>query len=415
MNNLESIRKNDLEIFEYIQKEMDRQEYTIELIASENATSQTIMEASGSCLTNKYAEGYPQKRYYGGCEHVDEIESIAIQRAKQLFGAEAANVQPHSGSQANMAVYLTELNPGDRILGMSLAEGGHLSHGTKVNFSGKVYESHSYGVDQETGLIDYEALSKQANELKPKLIIAGASAYPRTIEFKKIKEIADECGAKLLADIAHIAGLVAAGYHPTPVGYADYITTTTHKTLRGPRSGLILTKEENLKKINSAVFPGMQGGPLMHVIAAKAIAFKEAMSDEFKDYANQVILNAKAIAEGLKERQFDLVTDGTDNHLVLLNLTQQDIRGKDLEIALDKAGLTLNKNAVPGDKRSAFITSGVRIGSSTITTRGMRENEMKQIVNWIIEVTNNMENEKILQKIKKEVKELCLKYPLYKK
>ncbi len=408
-----TLKDFDPEIAECIKREEIRQEENIELIASENATLESVLEATGSCLTNKYAEGYPGKRYYGGCEVVDEAESLAIERAKSLFKAEAVNVQPHSGSQANMAVYMAELSPGDKILGMNLSEGGHLTHGSPVNFSGKLYEAHFYGVDHETGQIDYDLLQKRANEVKPKMIVAGASAYPRLIDFSKFRKIADACGAVLMVDMAHIAGLVAAGVHPSPIPYADYVTTTTHKTLRGPRGGLILTDAKRIKKINSSIFPGIQGGPLMHVIAAKAVCFKAAHTENFKIYAQKTVENSHQLAETLKERGFKLISGGTDNHLILIDLRNKQKTGKALENALDNAGITLNKNTVPGDPESPFVTSGVRIGTPTVTTRGMGVKEMTQISQWISDVTDNMENKATLKEIKNQVSLLCKKFPLY--
>jgi glycine hydroxymethyltransferase len=403
----------DIEVYNAIQKENKRQEETIELIASENATSKAVMEAVGSVLTNKYAEGYPGKRYYGGCEDVDVVEQLAIDRAKKLFGAEHANVQPHSGSQANMAVLMTELVPGDTILGMSLAEGGHLTHGSPANFSGKIYKVVSYGVDKKSGLIDYDLLLKQAREVKPKLIIAGFSAYPRQLDYAKFRQAADEVGAVLLVDMAHFAGLVAAGLQPSPVPFADYVTSTTHKTLRGPRGGLILCKEARAKKLNSSIFPGIQGGPLMHVIAGKAVAFKEAMEDSFKVYQKKVLDNSKILSDELGRRGFDLVSGGTDNHLMLLDLVKMGLTGKVLEKSLDKAHITVNKNAIPGDPQSPFITSGIRIGTPTVTTRGMGTNEMKKIAEWIERVAQAPEDESSLIKISEEVKSLLKGFPLY--
>lgn len=409
-----SLMNTDPQIAEIIQKETDRQEYGLEMIASENYTSKAVMEAQGSVLTNKYAEGYPNKRYYGGCEYVDQAESLAIDRAKKLFGVEYANVQPHSGSQANMAVYLTCLKAGDKVLGMDLSHGGHLTHGSPVNFSGLLFEAVHYGLDPETGLLNYDTIMETAKKEKPKMIIAGYSAYPRVLDFKKFREIADEVGATLLVDMAHFAGLVAGGVHPTPVGHADFITTTTHKTLRGPRGGLILTNsEDNAKKMNSRIFPGIQGGPLEHVIAAKAVAFGECLKDDFKVYSQNVVTNAKALAESLLAQGFDLVTGGTDNHLLLVDLTKNDITGKDAEKALDLAGITVNKNTVPNETRSPFVTSGVRIGTPALTTRGFGTDEMQTVGKWIGRVMENINNGDELAKIKGEVKELCQKYPIY--
>jgi len=403
----------DPQIAEIILRETGRQEYNLEFIASENFVSESILEAQGSVLTNKYAEGYPGKRYYGGCEFVDQAEQLAIDRALELFGAEHANVQPHSGSQANMAVYFTVCEPGDTILGMNLAHGGHLTHGSPVNFSGKLFNIVPYGVDPQTGHIDYDEVERLAVEHKPKMIVVGASAYPRTIDFPAFRRIADKVGAVVMVDMAHIAGLVAAGVHPNPVPYAEFVTTTTHKTLRGPRGGMILCREEYAKKLNSNIFPGIQGGPLMHVIAAKAVAFKEALAPEFKLYARQVVKNAAALAEGLVGHGFRLVSGGTDNHLMLLDFTGTDLTGKTAEAALEKAGITVNKNAVPFDTRSPFVTSGVRIGTPATTTRGLKEAEMKQVADWIARALAAPEDEALLAGIKAEVKELCKRFPLY--
>jgi glycine hydroxymethyltransferase len=410
----ENVKKIDPQIFDSLEKELCRQEYGLELIASENYVTPAVMEAMGSIMTNKYAEGYPGKRYYGGCVNVDVAENIARDRAKELFSAEYANVQAHSGSQANMAVYMSCLKPGDTILGMDLSHGGHLTHGSPVNFSGFLYNVHHYGVKKEDQTIDFDMLRDLAKKHSPKLIVAGASAYPRTIDFKKFRQIADEVGAKLMVDMAHIAGLVATGHHPNPVEEAHYVTSTTHKTLRGPRGGLILSKEEFAKKLNSKIFPGIQGGPLMHVIAAKAVSFKEAMTKDFKDYQGQVIKNAKALADSLKEKGLKLVSGGTDNHLILIDLTNKDITGKDAEKALGMAEITVNKNTVPFETRSPFVTSGIRIGTPAVTTRGMKENEMKKIGELIAKVIDNITDEKVLEDIKKEVVELCKSFPLYK-
>lgn len=408
-----SLKSVDLEIYNAIQNEFERQQFGLEMIASENYTSKAVMEAQGSVLTNKYAEGYPGKRYYGGCEFVDVAESLAISRACELFGSAAANVQPHSGSQANMAVYLAELKAGERVLGMDLSHGGHLTHGSPVNFSGILFQVASYGLDPKTSLISYDDVMNKAKEFKPKMIIAGYSAYPRVLDFAKFKEIADAVGAKLLVDMAHFAGLVAGGAHPSPVPYADYVTTTTHKTLRGPRGGLILTSEENAKKVNSKIFPGIQGGPLEHVIAAKAVAFKEALQPEFKTYAKKIIENAQALAEGLLAEKFSLVTGGTDNHLMLVDLSATEVTGKDAEIALDHAGITVNKNTVPNEKRSPFVTSGIRIGTPALTTRGMGPTEMKKIAQWISQVVKNTKDEAVITKVRAQVKELCQQFPMY--
>lgn len=409
--NFENLSKVDLEIEELIKKELKREQESIELIASENFTSKAVMEAMGSFLTNKYAEGYPSKRYYGGCYVVDEVENIARERAKKLFGAEHANVQPHAGSQANMAVYLTVLNVGDTVLGMDLSNGGHLTHGSPVNFSGKLYNFVSYGVDKDTEEINYENVREIAIKHKPKLIVAGASAYSRVIDFKKFREIADEVGAYLMVDMAHIAGLVAAGIHPSPVPYADFVTTTTHKTLRGPRGGLILCKEKFAKELDKNIFPGMQGGPLMHIIAAKAVCFKEALEPEFKEYMKQVVKNAKALSEALKSYGFKIVSNGTDNHLLLVDLNNKNITGKEVEILLDSVGVTLNKNTVPNETRSPFVTSGVRIGTPAITTRGFKEEDMKEIATIINDAIENRDGD--LEEVKNRVKKLCHKYPLY--
>ncbi len=407
------LREFDPDIFNVIEKEKERQMYGLELIASENLVSEAVLEAQGSILTNKYAEGYPGKRYYGGCEYVDVAENIAIERAKKLFGAEHVNVQPHSGSQANMAVYLATLNPQDRLLGMDLSNGGHLTHGARVSFSGKLYISFGYGVNPETGLIDYDEVQAIAEEFKPRLIVCGASAYPRVIDFKKFREIADSVDAYLMADIAHIAGLVAAGIHPSPIPYCEFVTTTTHKTLRGPRGGMIMTKEFFAKPIDKMVFPGMQGGPLMHVIAAKAVCFKEAMSDEFKEYQKQIVRNAKKLAQVLMDNGFKLVSGGTDNHLMLVDLTDKKITGKEAEEALGKVGITVNKNTVPGDTQSPFVTSGIRIGTPAITTRGMKENEMEKIGEFISETLNNIGDEKKYAIIREEVRKLCEEFMFY--
>ncbi len=410
---MEHLAKTDPEVFDAIVKEYERQFYNLEMIASENFTSLAVMEATGSVLTNKYAEGLPGKRYYGGCEFVDIVENLAIERAKKLFGAEHANVQPHSGSQANMAVYFAVLQPGDTIMGMDLAHGGHLTHGAKVNFSGKLYNVVHYGVNPETELIDYDQLYKLAKEHKPKLIVGGASAYPRVIDWAKLREIADEVGALLMVDMAHYAGLVAGGVYPNPVPYAQFVTSTTHKTLRGPRSGFVLTTQEYAKAIDKSVFPGIQGGPLMHVIAAKAVAFKEAMSEEFKEYAKQVVNNAKALAEELQKEGFKIVSGGTDSHIVLVDLRNKNIIGRDAEKALERAGITVNKNAVPFDPLPPTKTSGIRIGTAALTTRGMKEEEMRKIARWISQVLHNLDDENLIQKIREEVKELCEAFPLY--
>lgn len=408
----ESIKKGDSEVYSIINEEHERQENNIELIASENFTSKAVMEAMGSYLTNKYAEGYPGKRYYGGCYVVDKAEELAKDRLKKLFGAEYVNVQPHSGSQANMGVYFAMLNSGDTIMGMDLSHGGHLTHGSPVNFSGKLFNVVSYGVNKETEQIDYEELRKKAIECKPKLIVAGASAYPRIIDFVKFREVCDEVGAYFMVDMAHIAGLVAAGLHPSPVPYADFVTTTTHKTLRGPRGGVILCKEKYAKAIDKTIFPGMQGGPLMHIIAAKAVCFGEALKDDFKEYSKQIVKNAKVLADELTNYGFRLVSGGTDNHLILVDLTNKDITGKDAEHLLDSIGITANKNTIPFETKSPFITSGIRIGTPAVTTRGFKEEEMKQIAYFINYAIDN--RDKDLSDIRNKVTELCKKFPIYK-
>ena len=412
---LEHLRRADPAIFDALVSEVGRQEDGLEMIASENFASLAVMEATGSVMTNKYAEGVPGRRYYGGCEFVDIAEDLARDRAVQLFGAQHANVQAHSGAQANMAAYFTLLDPGDSILGMDLSHGGHLTHGSPVNFSGKVFEAVSYGVRQEDGLIDYEAVRDQARDVKPKMIVAGASAYPRVIDFEAFGEIAREVGAALLVDMAHIAGLVATGHHPSPVPHADVVTTTTHKTLRGPRGGLILCREEYAKGIDKAVFPFMQGGPLMHVIAAKAVAFGEALQPEFSTYSGQVITNARALGARLRERGFELVSGGTDNHLVLVDLrnSHADLSGKDAEEALETSGITVNKNTVPGESRSPFVTSGLRIGTPALTTRGMNEAEMHLIADWIAEILAAPADDTVRMRVRAEVSELCGRFPLY--
>ncbi len=414
MNFVSYIKKVDSEVAELIEKELKRQQENLLMIASENYADEAILQATGSILTNKYAEGYPGKRFYQGTEFYDRIEEIAIERAKKLFGAEHANVQPTSGSQANQAVYLSYLQPGDPILGMDLSAGGHLTHGSTASSSGKIYKAYYYGVDPETYLIDYEKVKNIAIKVKPKIIVCGASAYPRQIDFKKFKEIADEVGALLLADIAHYAGLVAAGIYDSPVPYADFVTTTTHKTLKGPRSGLILSQEIHSKKINSAVFPGIQGGPLMHIIAAKAICFKEAMTEEFKIYQKQVLTNAKTLADALIKKGYKVLTGGTDCHLILIDLRPNNITGKDAAISLEKAGIVVNKNAVPFDTQSPFITSGIRIGTPAITARGIKEKEILLIADWIDFVLKNINDESKISDINKKVKDLCKKFPVYK-
>jgi glycine hydroxymethyltransferase len=410
--NFDTLKDVDIDIFNAIKKEIERQQNKIELIASENFVSEAVMEAMGSQLTNKYAEGYPAKRYYGGCEYVDVVENLAIERLKKLFNAEHANVQPHSGANANMAVYFTVLKPGDTVLGMNLSHGGHLTHGSPVNMSGKYYNFVDYGVDKETEIIDYEEVRRIAKQAKPKLIVAGASAYSRIIDFQRFRQIADEVGAYLMVDMAHIAGLVAAGLHPNPCEYAHFITTTTHKTLRGPRGGVILCKEEFAKKVDKAVFPGMQGGPLMHVIAAKAVSFKEALTDEFKTYQSQIIKNASKLAQELIKRGFRLVSNGTDNHLILVDLRNKNITGKEAEKLLDVVGVTVNKNTIPYDPQSPFITSGIRIGTPAVTTRGMKEEDMIEIANIIATIIDHPNQ---ISEVQEMVGKLCAKFPLYSK
>ncbi len=403
----------DPDIFEAIEKETQRQKDKIELIASENFVSPAVLEAQGSVLTNKYAEGYPGRRYYGGCEFVDIAESLAIERAKALFSAEHANVQPHAGAQANMAVYFALLNPGDKVLGMRLPHGGHLTHGSPVNISGKYFEFSSYGVRKETGRLDYDELAEVARQEKPKLIVAGASAYPRIIDFERIAQVAREVGAYFMVDMAHIAGLVATGLHPNPCPYADVVTTTTHKTLRGPRGGMILCKSELAKDIDKAVFPGTQGGPLMHIIAAKAVALKEAMTPAFADYQKQIVKNAQTMAARLLSRDFELVSGGTDNHLMLIDLRNKGITGKAAEKALDDVGITVNKNAVPYDTEKPTITSGMRIGTPAVTTRGMKEEEMIAIADMIADIVENPDSESVKQQVRESVKEICSRFGLY--
>jgi len=401
-------------VFHALQNEFDRQKFGLEMIASENYASRAVMEAQGSILTNKYAEGYPGKRYYGGCHNVDVVENLAIERAKQIFECKYANVQPHSGSQANLAVYMAALKAGDTVLGMDLSHGGHLTHGSPVNFSGILFKAASYKLDAETGVLNYETIRQTAIDCKPKLIIAGYSAYPRILDFAKFREIADEVGALLLVDMAHFAGLVAGGAHPSPFPYADFVTTTTHKTLRGPRGGMILTNnEEYAKIINSRIFPGIQGGPLAHVIAAKAVSFGEVLQPEFRTYAKQVVMNAQVLAEELMRQDLNLVTNGTENHLMLLDLSNSQVTGKRAETALDEAGITVNKNTVPNEKRSPFVTSGIRIGTPALTTRGMGTQEMKIIAGWIAAIVKDPENSNLKYSIKKQIDELCHKFPIY--
>jgi glycine hydroxymethyltransferase len=407
------LEKFDPAVADAIRHETERQEYNLELIASENFVSEAVLEAQGSVMTNKYAEGYPGKRYYGGCHHVDVVEQLAIDRAKELFGAEHANVQPHAGSQANMAVYNAVCQPGDTILGMNLSHGGHLTHGSPVNFSGRFYKVVPYGVSQDSETIDYAEVERLAVEHKPKMIVVGASAYPRIIDFPAFRAIADKVGAKVMVDMAHIAGLVAAGVHPSPVPYAEFVTTTTHKTLRGPRGGMILCREEFAKTINSQIFPGIQGGPLMHVIAAKAVAFKEALQPEFKVYQQQIVKNAKALSEALMKKGFKLTSGGTDNHLMLINFSGTEITGKAAEEALDKAGITVNKNTVPFETRSPFVTSGIRIGTPACTSHGLKESEMEQVAGFIADAIANIGNDEALAAIQQRVNELMKQFPMY--
>ncbi len=409
----EQLKMFDREVYDALEKEKIRERAKIVLIASENYVSNAVLEAQGSIFTNKYAEGYPGKRYYGGCEYADEVENLAIKRARELFGAAHVNVQPHSGSQANMAVYFSFLKPGDKILGMSLNQGGHLSHGASVNFSGLLFKSVTYGVDRKTGYIDYDEVRSIALKNKPRMIVAGASAYSRILDFKTFSEIAKEVGAFFMADIAHIAGLVGAGIHPSPVAHADFVTTTTHKTLRGPRGGMIMCKEEYGKAIDKMIFPGIQGGPLVHVIAAKAVALKEALSREFTSYQEQVVKNAKRLAHELTSKGFKIISGGTDNHLMLVDLTDNDITGKEAEEALDRAGITVNKNAIPYDSRPPAITSGIRLGTPCVTTRGMGEEEMAEIADIISAVLKNSDNSDGLKRLNGRVKKLCNRFPIY--
>ena len=407
------LKEADQAVFNAIEAELTRQRDNLELIASENIVTEAVMEVAGSVLTNKYAEGYPGRRYYGGCEHVDVVEDLARDRAKEIFGGDHINVQPHSGAQANMAVYFSVLKPGDTVLGMNLSQGGHLTHGSPVNFSGVLYNFVEYGVDAETERIDYDALLEQAKEVKPKLIVAGASAYSRTIDFKKFREIADAVDAYLMVDMAHIAGLVAAGDHPNPVPYSDFVTTTTHKTLRGPRGGMIICREEFAREIDKQVFPGMQGGPLMHIIAAKAVAFGEALTDEFKAYSKQVVANAKAMAEQFEEDGIRIVSGGSDNHLLLIDVSPLGLTGKVAEEVLDSVRITTNKNTIPFDKESPFVTSGVRIGTAAITTRGLKEDDVKEVAKIIALILKDIENEAVLKEAEERVQALTDKYPLY--
>jgi len=410
---LKAIQETDPEVYAALRAEEKRQREKLVLIASENYASSAVQAAQGSLMTNKYAEGYPRRRYYGGCQHVDTVEELAIERAKQLFGCDHANVQPHSGSTANMAAYLSVLKPGDIILGMDLSQGGHLTHGSKVNFSGKIFQSYSYGLNPETELIDYDGVQRLAEECRPRMVVVGASAYSRVIDFERFKQIAQSVGAYLLVDIAHISGLVATGLHPSPVPHADFVTTTTHKTLRGPRAGLIMCKAEHAKAVDKIVFPGIQGGPLMHVIAAKAVAFKEALAPEFSVYQQRILDNAKALANGFTERGYHVVSGGTDTHLFLLNLTSKGVTGKDAESALDASGIILNKNAVPNDERPPAVTSGVRMGTPVVTTRGMGVGDMSRIVDWIDQVLQHSDDRRVQRQIAKEVKALCRRFPIF--
>jgi glycine hydroxymethyltransferase len=409
----ELLREIDPAIADVLDAELKREREGIELIASENVVSPAVLAAMGSVLTNKYAEGYPGRRYYGGCEAVDRAEDLARDRAKELFGCDHANVQPHSGSQANMAVYFSVLKPGDTILAMDLAHGGHLTHGSPVNFSGQLYNVVHYGVTRETETIDFDQVARLAAEHKPKMIVCGASAYPREIDAERFRRIADEVGAYLMFDIAHIAGLIATGLHKDPIPFCDFVTTTTHKTLRGPRGGMIMCRQEHAKAVDKTVFPGMQGGPLMHIIAAKAVAFQEALKPDFKDYQKKIVKNAKALAEALLQKGFRLVSGGTDNHLIVVDLTERGITGKDFEAALDKAGITVNKETIPFDTQSPFVTSGIRVGTPAVTTRGFGESAMKVIADWMDRVANAVDDEKALSKVREEVKEFCRAFPIY--
>ncbi|PQV43011.1 serine hydroxymethyltransferase [Methanohalophilus euhalobius] len=408
------ISETDSDIARALELEAERQDYKLNLIASENYTSRAVMEAQGSIMTNKYAEGYSGKRYYGGCDFVDIAEDLAIERAKEIFGAEHVNVQPHSGSGANMAVYFSVLNPGDRIMAMDLSHGGHLSHGSPVSFSGKLYDIVPYGVAEETEELDYDALEEMAKKEKPRMIVTGASAYSRTIDFKRFREIADSVDAYLLADVAHIAGLIAAGEHPSPVPYADFVTTTTHKTLRGPRGGMVMCSEEYAKGVDKTVFPGIQGGPLMHIIAAKAVAFKEALSDKFKKDQKQTVKNAKALCANLIDRDFDIVAGGTDNHLMLINLNKYDLTGKETETYMSNGGIVINKNTIPFETRGPFITSGLRAGTPAVTTRGMKEAQMEDVANFIETVIQHPKDQDVLDQVNADVQQLCSDFPIYK-
>jgi glycine hydroxymethyltransferase len=409
-----NLRKTDPEIADAILQETIRQAGKLEMIASENFVSEAVLMAQGSIMTNKYAEGYPAKRYYGGCEYVDVAESLAIERCKKLFGADHANVQPHSGTQANMAVYFAVLQPGDTVLGMNLSHGGHLSHGSPANFSGRLYNVVAYGVRKDTETIDFNEVEDQAKKHRPKMIIVGASAYPRTLDFTAFRQIADSVGAVVMADIAHIAGLVAVGLHPSPIPVCEFVTSTTHKTLRGPRGGLVMCRQDYAQALNSRVFPGMQGGPLMHVIAAKAVAFQEALQPPFADYQAQIVKNAKAVADKLMQEGFRLVSGGTDNHLMLVDLTEAGVTGRDAQEVLDRAGITVNKNGIPFDTRGPMVTSGIRIGTPALTTRGMKEEEMRRIAGWIAEVLRDPANESLVTRVRNEVSALCERFPLYR-
>ena len=413
IGSLDALKTTDPEVFSAILAEEQRQREKLLLIASENFASPAVLAAQGCLMTNKYAEGYPGKRYYGGCQHVDTVEDLAIQRTKQIFGAEHVNVQPHSGSQANMAAYLAVLKPGDTILGMDLAQGGHLTHGSRVNFSGMIFRAFSYGVDRQSGRIDYAAVQRIAEESRPRMLIVGASAYARTLDFPKFQEIAKSVGAYLMVDIAHIAGLIAAGLHPNPVPYADFVTTTTHKTLRGPRGGIVMCKAEHAKAVDKIIFPGLQGGPLMHVIAAKAVALKEALAPSFKRYQQQVIANARVLAQGLVDRGYHIVSGGTDTHLMLVNLTNKGVTGKEAESALDAAGIIVNKNAVPYDEKPPAVASGIRLGSPIVSTRGMRESEMREIVSLIDRVLQQRQDPSTLETVRAQAKALCDRFPIF--
>ena len=413
VGSLDALQATDPEVYAAIDAEEERQRNKLLLIASENFASPAVLAAQGSLMTNKYAEGYPGKRYYGGCQHVDQVEDLAIQRCKQIFGAEHVNVQPHSGSQANMAAYLSVLKPGDTILGMDLAQGGHLTHGSKVNFSGMIFRAFSYGVDRQSETIDIDAVRKLAEECRPRMIVVGASAYARTLDFPKFQAIAQLVGAYLMVDIAHIAGLIAAGLHPNPIPYADFVTTTTHKTLRGPRGGVVMCKAEHAKAVDKFVFPGMQGGPLMHVIAAKAVAFKEALSPSFKRYQQQVVANARVLAQGLLERGYKIVSGGTDTHLMLVNLTNKGITGKEADAALDAAGIIVNKNAVPYDEKPPAVASGIRLGTPIVSTRGMKEAEMREIVALVDRVLQHRQDPGVLEEVRGQAKALCSRFPIF--